>query len=136
MTAAVASRGSKSIEQPRRRQRTDRNHKKINAAPEHPRAEFGYCLLTGNLGNHAWIPFQQVIECLDNIDSRRAQRALSRRPARTAQRGDNFHILCRTLRSASRACVLRSNAAVADQRDFFGHSRIPVNFHCDSSSIV
>jgi hypothetical protein len=28
------------------------------------------------------------------------------------------------------------NAAVADERDFFGHSRIPVNFHCDSSSMV
>ena len=50
-----------------------------------------------------------------------------------AQCAGEFHLAARC--AQRRNGVLR-NAAITDQADRNRHSRMPVNFHCDSSSIV
>ena len=88
--------------------------------------------LSGDLRNDGRLPCQQFIKRLDNVDPWQSSAGFGG-ASRPAQRTGKFHLAASI--AYRRNGVLR-NTAITDQPDRSRHSRMPVNFHCDSSSIV
>ena len=96
----------------------------------------GHRLLPGDLGHDRRTPGEEIRKRFDDLDARecRARRIAA---ARTRQRADDPHAAF----ALERRHEVAGDAAPADQPDgghsvHYGLRRMPVNFHCDSSSMA
>ena len=133
MAAALVCRRLEALQQPLFGKRADRDHQKIKAAAQNFGTMLRHGLLARDFGYDRRIAREEIGERFNNIDSQEAHCVLSRAP-RPAQRADNFNTIAGL---AQRSDHVLRDAAMADQSDTEGrHIRMPVNFHCDNSSIV